>query len=487
MRLVLLAAVFAAVIVLFAGCYKDKGDYSYHNINDITVSAGRDTFSVYQFDTLDIKPVITQRIPDEGILKYEWTVSHDFTRPVLPARIISTERNLHAQIALSPISDAYTLILKVTDSLTRVSSFYHFALKVSSVLSEGWVLLEHGSGHADISIIATNDTVYRHVFSAANPTVVLPADAFRVVSINSFFSGQRNYVLYHGGGYELAKNTFQVQRPYKDWFYSAPAVLHPETIAWPPYSSTICLVNDGGLYTQSPILGGNSFGDRLRPARGDYDAAPFVGGFAFGIPTIIFDQKNYRFLFVPEFGESLASWGETDSTQAFDMNNVQKKLIVLDGGTNFYNNAIFRNLNNDSCFIYVIDPTGGGPVANRWQPVLNSPDIGKADFFAMSQTVPQLYYAAGNKVYLYDIAANRSRLVYRFGDNEIVTALKMYYINDGFDHPLNDARIIAATYDGVTGRLYYFDLSGTGDIRGNSPGKAFTGFDRIVDLVYQQR
>lgn len=480
--------IMSVVITLsFTGCYKDKGNYSYHDINDISIAAATDTFSVSQFDTLSIQPLITQRSPDEKVLKYQWTVSHDITGPVLPAMIISTDKTLHVQIGLSPISDAYTLILKVTDSITGVSSYHHFALNVSSKLSEGWMLLEAGRNNGDISIVTPNDTVYRHIFSAANPAIALPAEAFRLVSVNSFFSGQRNYVLFADGGYELAKNTFQAQGAYRDWFYSLPAVLRPESITWPGYSNTICLINDGSVYTQTPMFGGRSFGDKLRLPQGDYVAAPFVGGFGFGIPTIIFDKKNYRFLFVPEFGESLVAWGEMDSTQAFDMNNIRKNMLVMDAGANFYNNAIFKNINNDSCFLYVIDPTGGGPVANHWQPVLNSPEIGKATLFTMSQTVPQLYYASGNKIYLYDIAANKSRLAYQFESNEVVSTMKMYYINDGFDHALNDARIVAATFDGTKGKVYYLDLSGTGDIKGNAPAKVFTGFDKIVDLVYQQK
>ncbi len=48
-----------------------------------------------------------------------------------------------------------------------------------------------------------------------------------------------------------------------------------------------------------------------------------------------------------------------------------------------------------------------------------------------------MYYAAGNKLYLYDMAANQSRVIYQFAAGEQITALK-----------LKDNAITLATFDG---------------------------------------
>ena len=107
------------------------------------------------------------------------------------------------------------------------------------------------------------------------------------------------------------------------------------------------------------------------------------------------------------------------------------------------------------------------------QLISNSPDIDIATKFLTSTTFKLMYYAANNKIYLYDIAANSSRLIYTFPAGYVIKEMKKS----------GTTRLVVATKMGVAGEIYYFDLAGTGDFVANTYTKKFTGFGDIVQLT----
>lgn len=477
-----LSIISCLILTLALGsCYKDKGDYSYHPINDITISTIADTFRVNKFDTLRITPSIAQsKGLDESHLKYEWSVylntvdlneSSHFNIAVL-----STQRNLNLQVGLnSESAGPYNLNYKVTDTVTGVSYFKHLILYVSSAMQNGWMLLERKTDHSDISFISTGDLVYHNVFSTANPTKTLSLSANSITSVNvpNGGVGVLTFVLDDKDGWFMDKTSLQALRPYSQCFYGTVPSNAPGGITWLYSESALYTINNGTVYSMNALYGANLFGAAFQQpdAKGSV-IAPFVAG-GFGYGGIFFDQKNYRFL-TDGGTQALAAFPE-DGTMAFDPNNVHKQMLTMKPGITTYYQGLFKNLNNDSVFLYTID-SYGDPFAVSMQPVLNSPGVAASPDWQFSTTLKLMYYASGNQLYVYDLTANQSRVVYTFGNGENVTALQM-----------RSGNLIVATYNGQPGggSVYTLPLATTGEIQGGTYTNLFTGFEKIVYLTYK--
>ncbi|WEK37102.1 MAG: PKD-like family lipoprotein [Candidatus Pseudobacter hemicellulosilyticus] len=475
-------------VVLAVSCSKDKGNYAYTPINDLTITTVADTFYVTQLDTLDIQPVITGMDPNR--VRYEWRVSPiiDPAQPLTQGeiRIISRERNLHEQITLPAGSLYFFLDYVVTDTVTGVSYFKKMRFQVITDFQKGWMLLEQKAGGADMSFITPGDVIFRNVYSSTNADKPLPASAHKLISTDAGgLLGILNMVYYDGGGYVLNNNSLAVTGGYESVFFSPPAVVQPQNLlkpsafSWGPYT-----FSDGKVYAVNGIFGSKLFGTAFsQPDNKGYKVAPFVaGGLAFG--GIVFDQLNHRFLYDGGSTSTSLKTFPANTGLAFELSNVQKKMLTMKAGlghilfpTNFY--AIFKNENNDDCFLYTINADGNmntSPVAEAQQAILNSPDVHRSPDYLFSNSIRQMYYAADNKLYVYDMAANRSRVVYEFAGGENITSLQL-------DNNTNT--ITLSTYNGSAGggTVYFLPLAGTGDILNNTYSKKFSGFEKIVHLV----
>lgn len=477
-----------STIIIFAGCYKDKGDYDYKHINDITATVERDTFHVSQFDTLFISPAISG--PDTARLSFEWRVYpiYDPTDPLDPGRIevISRDRNFNQAVTLRPATNYYNLDFVAKDTVTGVSYFKHLYVQVTTVFQTGWMLLEEKQSYADISFITPDYTAYHGVYAAANPSAPLPLSARQILSVNTMsLIGTLNMVYYDGGGYTLDNTSLQVLADYTKLFYSPPADVQPYNMIKPSFYSygpyALC---GGKVHGLNGIFASKLFGAAFtQPDNLGYTAAPFAaGGSSFG--AIFFDQANHRFLYDGGSTSTSLKAFPQNNTMAYDLNNVQKKMLTMKAGLgwellpdNWY--AVFKNETNDSCFLYTLNANGNFgsiPVAAGAQSILNSPDVHRSPDYLFPNTVKQMYYAADNRLYVYDMAANQSRVVYQFTEGENITALKL----------LNGV-ITVATYNGQPGggTVYYLPVAATGDISGNTYSQKVEGFEKIISLTYK--
>ncbi|HEY8388636.1 MAG TPA: PKD-like family lipoprotein [Parasegetibacter sp.] len=483
--------IFAMLLqMLWQGCSKDLGNYDYNHINDITIRYDEDTFYVRQFDTLNIKPEVHQRIPNDASLKYQWYIYGG--KIVKDEIILSNEHELNVPIPVVPYNIPYKLIFTVMDTITGVKTFHEFKVYVSNALSEGWIILEERPEGADLALIDPSGIVLRNVYSGANNGEFLPSGAHRVFS-NKSITDQNNYVLLQDDMYLIDKFDFSYLGSYPDFFYEVPEVRNPQFAA---FQTTLLLppnlvINDGDFYTYNPLLGVGKLGARIS---GDYKLAPFMALGTSTYPCVVFDQKNHRFLYLASANAtSLTAFIPTQTpVQPFDLNDIQRKLLVLDKGASNQATAIFKNYHNDSCFLYNINPstTNHSLVATKYQPMHDCPDVHRAVGYAMSWSLPFIYYAVDNKVYLYDIGANNARLVYSFPAGENITSFQMEHVSVGFwipATPNENKRLVIATRTGNSGSVYYLQLANTGDVENNTYTHKFEGFGPIKALAYKVR
>lgn len=479
---------FLLAVFFLSACYKDKGNYDYHTINDITATTAKDTFRIGQFDTLRIYPAIAGA--DTNRLTFEWRVYPvtDPSDPLDPGRIevISRSRNFNQAITLRPAANYYNLDFVVKDTVTGVSYFKRLYVQVTTAFQTGWMLLEQKQGNADISFISPDYIAYHGVYAAVNPGNPLPASVRNLVSINTMsLIGTLNMVYFDGGGYTLDNTSLQVLADYTRLFYEPPAVVQPYNMIKPSFYSygpyALC---GGKVYALNGLFASKLFGTAFtQPDNQGYTAAPFAaGGSSFG--AIFFDQAHHRFLYDGGGTSTSLKTFPQNAAMAYDLNKVQKKMLTMKAGlgldflpTNWY--AVFKNETNDSCFLYTLNANGNfttTPVAAAMQPILNSPDVFRSPDYLFSSTIRQMYYAADNRLYVYDMAANQSRIVYRFPAGEQITALR-----------LMNGVITLATWNGQPGggAVYYLPVAATGDISGNAYTQKLTGFEKIIAVAYK--
>lgn len=478
-----------AALIVLTSCYKDKGNYAYHTINDVAAITPADTFSVTRLDTLKINPEIKGL--DPGRVRFEWRVDPvaDPAEPLGIGKIVvlSRQRNFNEQITLKAGTLYYNLDLVMIDTVTGVSYFKHLYLQVTTAFQTGWMLLEQdGGGYTDIGFITPENKVFHNVYSAANPAKPLPSSSRKIISLSNVgLLGSLVMVYFDNEGYNLDNTTLQVIGKYSALFFSPPAVIQPQNMIKPSlFSYGPYTFSAGKVYALNGIYGSTLFGAAFTQPDGlGYNVTPYVaGGLSYG--GIFFDQANHRFVYDGGGTSTALKTFPTNNSMAFDLNKVDKKMLTMKAGMgwdlwpdNWY--AVFKNEGDDSCFLYTVNANGNlttAPVAAGMQAILNSPNVQRSPDYLFSNTVKQMYYAADNQLYVYDMAANQARVVYQFQPGEIITAMQM-----------QNGTITVATYNGSAGggTVYDLPISSTGDISGNTYTRKGTGFEKIINLTFK--
>lgn len=473
--------------VIVAGCYKDTGNYDYRKINDVSIGISADSMQVLLYDTLRITPAITAA--DTSRLRYEWRV-YPVGDPADPLGIgkivvLSRSRNLKEQITLKPQQYYYSLDLVAIDTITGVSYFKNLKLQVRTAFQTGWMLLEQKSSGGDISFIGPDNQVYHSVYSATNPDKPLPPTVSKLISVNTQgLLGTVNLVSFTNGGYVLDNTTLAVTTNYANLFYSPPVSAQPSGLVGKPsiFAYGPFTFAGGKVYGMNSLFTSVLFGaPYTQPDASGYEVAPYAAG-GQGYGNIFFDQLHHRFLYDGGGTSTALKAFPANTSMAFDLNNVPKTMLTMKAGMgwdlwpdNWY--AVFKNPSDNNCFLYTINANGNMtdlPVASAQQAILNSPEVQRSPDYLFSATIRQMYYAADNKLYVYDMAANQSRVIYTFASGENITALQM-----------SNNVITLATYNGTPGggTVYYLPIASTGDIAGNTYTQKFTGFEKIVHLV----
>lgn len=138
---------FIIFILVFSGCYDDKGNYSYDNINTITIGAFPSK-NLTVGDTLSIQPELTfeQGVETENLI-YEWQWCNT-TRPGWDTRdfywIVDT------------LSSGY-LVLRISDPNSGVTYVQNQYYDVSSEFNaDGWAILAEKDQKSYLTFIKEN-------------------------------------------------------------------------------------------------------------------------------------------------------------------------------------------------------------------------------------------------------------------------------------------------------------------------------------------
>lgn len=130
------------------GCFDDKGNYNYKELNKITFENIPYNNSIYYGDPLDIVPKLTFALDSVNVnLKYEWRILED---------VIATTPELHIEHFEYYAGKTSTLYFRVEDIDNQMLYIYKFLVTVAGTYQNGWLILAEKDNKSSLSMIKIN-------------------------------------------------------------------------------------------------------------------------------------------------------------------------------------------------------------------------------------------------------------------------------------------------------------------------------------------
>lgn len=480
-------------ICVSTGCYKDKGNYDYRPINEVSVTAV-DTvngYVAYFGDTLSVDPVIKGSLQGNGEYTYEWSVEE----PNLATTVISTEKNLRYKVSLPPGN--YSLRLKVTDVASGVLYHLRTNLQVSTEVYEGYLVLNDVNGRSRLDMLSyqsasqqfTQITDVLGTMGSSLPEQGAPINIFCMqisFTVTADVNSYKIYLSTASGTSVLNSETFDY-KPTQDISYEMIGDVPAGFTATSFFGTlrfgvipTIYMVADNSVFVRLNGFPAFPYAP-LNAYAGDgqtFRASPYMA--ADPNFCMIFNMDKRTFTRTASF----------NSTNVYDMPAalnypVGKDLVYMETS---YSSVIHAILKDPGTGEYSIIRffLGATPSYND---VITATDFDKATHFAMSPDRGYLFYSVGGKVYEYDLSLKTSKLMLDKGSEEITyLAFQNFF-----------ARTIKPTYTAWANLLTvgsYDEAAANGTLEQyNVPpvngqitlANHWTGFGKITSIAYRER
>ena len=487
----------AACSLLAQACYEDKGNYDYTDVGSIVIEQPSDVLeskvlqSAMQDELLHVVPVIHFNGVDESNVSYVWdyavqTVQNpEFT-------VLSTERELNVTCNLA--ADKYDLRFKATNNVTGISAYAYYQLTVMSVTTRCvFLLCEVGDNEYDISSssISVGGSVGEHLYSQRNEGKRIP-NATKLVYWNNIHSDQFLWALQSDGGQTLSPFDLTYQGEATDWFFEVPSAIRPTNIYGDVNGDAYFILSDGGIYVVNNEDAPPFKAGIRQPAPDDLDyhveAACNVANRKARVYAF-WDSKNGRFLRWDKNNGCLALFDAVDTSlpenaDSFDPNKLQGYVpLFLGDGVDGKSYNLFKG-DDGHVHLFLFTGTGNNIVPSEHRVLPDEMQLDKASCIWAHRYTDVIYYAIGNKIYVYEpnVPVNPYHLVYTDEDPNMCF-IEMYNYSQ-YDH-----NIFAAGNSGNDGYLYNISIEESGDVSlpEDDEDEVITRngpFERIVDIEY---
>ena len=133
------------VVAVMSGCYEDKGNYDYKNINELEITFEKPTYSVTLGESLSITPDFNLELPEESDrYTYNWYVNGNM-RPEWNQRDFNW--------AVDTIFKDGKVVLEVTDTKYGITYMNRASLDVVGIFENNysWMILSDVEGESRLS------------------------------------------------------------------------------------------------------------------------------------------------------------------------------------------------------------------------------------------------------------------------------------------------------------------------------------------------
>ena len=494
------------MVFALSACKKDIGNYNYHDINEWTISEIAPSYTAFQGSTLHINPKITytqDNSNDTTKYTYTWTSIDNKAIPV-SKKVIARTKNLNWTVS-NPASDAaYTLLYEVTEKSTGLTFRSSTNLMVTSIISDGWLILNDINGNARLDFMnrVNEDFVYFNNILASNSTLTLTGkpkllyfcqrrDPFTLVTAKSIFVGtdQSSFII------NTQDNTFgNFWNITKSMSNYVPAPYYAENVRSQAAifnNLTYMLDSKGQLLFENPMVS-YSFGTAVnRTSNGTpFRISPYFAEAYGSIVTygLMYDMDKKRFMEHKSYNTS--SSVPSTSSNLFDPGNMNMDLIYMDYTTAF-SGQTFALLKDNANKIHlariVCDYSSFNP---RAFDEVAAPEMLNATQFAIDPAEGYIMYVVGSKVYRYNPADQSNTMIIDMGSRKIslIKYQRFVYAPKTERYAEYAKKLIICSYDeaapATSGTM---DLYNVPSLNGApSLYHSFTGLGKIVEVTYRE-
>lgn len=496
----LLICILPALLACMAGCYKDEGNYSYSDINEITF-ANIDTtagYAVFIGDSLKISPSLKSTMAaNEDNYTYEWS----FFDNIKGDKILSNDRNLRIRINETP--GTYSLQYRVVDKKTGVLFHVRTKVLVRTAVYEGYMVLNEVNGKSRLDMLSYDATTssfnqITDVLLQMGSNLPEQGKPYKVVCTrvsNAFNWSDSTYGIYlltANGTNRVHPETF-TWRPTYDIRYEIAGNIAPDfkagnLLADPAfYYVSIFLYNDYNVYLRTGGVEMYSLPVNKLVGQAPFRASKYMVSTSSQYLTMFdIDAKSFVML------QALNSFNAAPvpvATKPGELNYpTGQDLIWMDKTTTGYAYAITKDPGTNTCYLTKFIP-GQLPTYSR---AINGTGIANAEQFAMGATPEYLFYSVGGKVYEYDLYTQTSKLMIDKGASQITyLAFQPFTANRSpatygvWSRWLNIGSIDPAGTEGANGTLEQYSVPDA-----NDPlvfQKRWTGFGKITSISFRER
>jgi hypothetical protein len=501
--------ILAIITVFLSSCYKDLGNYTYHNINVVQLGNIDTTngYTAFFNDTLKVNPTIlsTENITADDAYTYQWSYRKSTSVYSTDDSLLATTRNLAAKVTMPPGS--YTLMYKVTDKATGVMVHVKTTLTISTTVYEGFMVLSDVNNQSRmdmLSYVKASNTFnqYTDVFQKMGSTIPMNGTPYQVlcmpyVGTNVAAQNYGIFVLNSAGTNRVNQETFAWNDTYNIRYLvvgDIPSNLvagRLTGLTTGSYSYQIYMYGpDKNMYSYSTSAG---YAFRYTPlnvyATGGtpFTVSPYVATDGTSAVMYNMDKKNFV---------SVASASAVTVTDATSTLNYPTGLDLLymeciyyaEAGIKPNTYAILKDPATQK--IYLLNFLMRQP--QTYYQEMTATDIGLATNFAASPDHNYIFYSVGGKLYEYDMYLKQSFLIADYGGS-VISYLSFPHISSRYgkaNYVAWSKSLLVGSYDpagpnGSNGQLDQFQIS---DV--NAPlvkTNSWTGFGKIVSVGYRDR
>lgn len=481
------------LLVVLSSCIKQNlGDYKPDSVNSLNIDGNlKDAYLVNVDDVLKLE-ANTKQSTGGGDITYQWYYYSSTNDAGDKRVVVGSSPKLELKIDMK--TGSYFLVVESTDTKTGIKGYKKMQLTVKRPTSEGWLLLTWKNSKANLSIVSSNNEVFKDFLrpSTEYPISVKPE---KLICINDWDAASQPILITTAKPniYFLDHNTFEVHNDGPMAFLSA-LNIKVTNFGSDLYNNAFYMWDDNGLiYTLARPRSGSidflSGFDQALP--GNYRASKWVipGPPTAPIPAIFYDEAGKRFVYHDPSRKDIRPFTTKPFGAPFDLNNFTDEIKFAGNGSDNRSYVIGKNIAGEYS-LYTMDFNKALDVYPAFAiDKLNLIDNGAPVFFTVSGKLSLLYYIANNGLYVYKMGEKKTQLLYPFPADEQVSALSMLRGSDWFqatpERPFIDNRLGIATNKSGVGVFYTFDLTATGAIRLGTYSTRNDGFEPIVDIAYK--
>lgn len=415
---------YIAVLLLVAyACTEDKGTYDYTPLNEVQISGINDEYTVLSEAPFTISPTVEQTlVEDESVLAYLW-YAYNKGSQLYSADTLSFSKDLDLDsLKLDPKD--YELVFRATDTSTGIYYDYRSVLNVKG-FPDGLQVLSSRDGNAQISILRGTEEGLSDLeaFKLQNDNQVAGANPVNIIGINEFMRRGKPFriALYcndetlgsYATGAKLEK-TIDVTDAFQQ--IEAPANIkgvlgHPESFA------TGVFADDNKLFTTfQPGLFGDecsfiySF-ENVSPA---FNSVIPYGGF------VLFNPTTTGFCEIDSWGSRVTQYPPVDDEELpFDRTNTGLSAVYGKRVTDYAMGVFEDESSNQKYLLGLLNKEAA------FKKEMDGADLENATIFDFLNSKQVLLYAYANKIYTYDVVANKVLYTYELDGEAIINHIEV--------------------------------------------------------------